>query len=246
MPLPTSITHVGGLVACLAIAGCAQKPAQAARPDKDTAMSQTSSAGGDAAADAVAAELDRIAELSTNADGIRPASSQTASAAPPAGPALQVSDWLARTLRLIDSLKKPDDTKPEQVARALGIALFEQDTAHRAMGTLGAGGTYSVWSDALYREYPNKWTVGLSQQPTAGKTDCLFPLETLRTHVLQLGYKATEGVFRRDGSEHALFRSPASNDGVMFVVEVKIQRTAGDQACIQEIEIDANTREEGA
>ncbi|UOF16477.1 hypothetical protein IEQ11_07455 [Lysobacter capsici] len=209
-------------------------------------MSQTSPAGGDAAADAVAAELDRIAELSTNAEGVSPANAKPASAAPPAGPSLEVNDWLARTLRLIDSLKKPDDTKPEQVARTLGIPLFEQDSAHRTTGQLVAAGTYSVWSDALYREHPNKWTVGLSQQSTGGKIDCLFPLETLRTHVLQLGYKATEGVIRRDGSEHALFRSPASNDGVIFVVEVKIQRTAGEQACIQEIEIDANTREEGA
>lgn len=209
-------------------------------------MNQTSRAGGDAAADAVAAELDRIAELSTDAESVRPANAKPVFAAPPAGPALEVSDWLARTLRLIDSLKKPDDTKPEQVARTLGIPLFEHDTAHRAMGELVAGGTYSVWSDALYREYPDKWTVGLSQQPNGGKVDCLFPLEALRTHVLQRGYKPTEGVFRRDGSEHALFRSPASNDGVTFVVEVKIQRIPGKQACIQEIEIDANTRKEGA
>lgn len=246
MPIPRSITHLGGLVACLAVVGCAQKPAHAAPADKDAQMSQTTQSGGKTAADAVAAQLDRIAAESTASSGAASETSHTQKPAPLAGPTLAVSDWIARTLQLIDSLKKPEDTKPAHLARILGLQLTEQDTSYRATGSLAGGGRYSVWSNALYREYPDKWTLGLSQQAAEGATVCLFPLDTLRAHVLQRGFKATEGVVRRDGSEHALFRSPASPEGVTFVVEAVIQRTAGEASCIREMQIDASTRDEEA
>lgn len=243
---PFSITRAGGLVVCLALIGCAQKPAQVAPADKDAQMSQTNQSGGEAAADAVAAQLDRIAAESTTSNGAASETSRTQQPAPLAGPTLAVSDWIARTLQLIDNLKTPEDTKPAHVARMLGLQLTEQNTSHRATGSLAGGGSYSVWSNALYREYPDKWTLSLSQRAAEGATVCLFPLDTLRAHVLQRGFKATEGVVRRDGSEHALFRSPISPEGVTFVVETVIQRTADEAACIREMEINANTRDEEA
>ncbi|MGO4779862.1 hypothetical protein AB4084_30745, partial [Lysobacter sp. 2RAB21] len=78
-------------------------------------MSQTNQSGGEAAADAVAAQLDRIAAESTTSNGAASETSRTQQPAPLAGPTLAVSDWIARTLQLIDNLKTPEDTKPAHV-----------------------------------------------------------------------------------------------------------------------------------
>lgn len=246
MPLPPSIKHVCGLVACLVIVSCAQMPAHAAYPDKDAAMNQTTPSDGEASANAVAAQLNRIAAESVADDDSSSDASPARQASLPTGPTLATRDWIARALQLIDNLKTQRDTQPSQVAQVLGLPSIEHDSAHAATGPLTDGGTYSVWSNALYRQSPDKWTVSLSQGSPETAASCIFPLETLREHMRQRGYKATEGVRRRDGSERVLFRSPASREGLVFVVEAKIQGTPGGTVCIQEIRIDANTAEDEA
>lgn len=197
--------------------------------------------GGEAAADAVAAELDRIAEQSASHSG-KPAPTVEPPPAPP-GPQLSIDDWRARIFRLIDGLQTPQDTQPAHVAKALDLALTDREESYEANGGFTSGGTYQVWVSALYRETPDKWTVGLSQEaPTEA---CLFPLSALKKHLTAHSYSANEGVRRRDGSESALYRSARTPGGIVFVVEAMVER-AGENVCVYRVEIDANTPEDEA
>ncbi|QWF18140.1 hypothetical protein [Lysobacter capsici] len=206
-------------------------------------MASTTSApvGGDAAAAAVAAKLDRIAEQSSRAPASGPAA-QPSPAAVPAGPSLEPGDWVARVLRLIDGLRSPSDTQPAQVAQALGLALAQEGSEHVARGALAPHGGYTVWVNVLYREHPDKWTVGLAQDARPGQTGCLFPLATLRQHLSARGYSANEGVRQRDGGERALYRSAPTPEGIVFVVSAQL--APGGTGCIEEVRVNANTRED--
>lgn len=237
--------HASVSLACLALAGCAQPPAQASSDqNKDAPVASSTSApvGGDAAAAAVAAKLDRIAQQSsTAASGLTP---QPSPAAVPAGPTLEPGDWVARVLRLIDGLRSPSDTQPAQVAQALGLALGQEGSEHVARGALGPHGGYTVWVNVLYREHPDKWTVGLAQDARPGQTGCLFPLTTLRQHLSARGYSANEGVRQRDGGERALYRSAPTPEGIVFVVSAQL--APDGTGCIEEVRVNANTREDEA
>lgn len=212
----------------LALAGCAQPPAEAASDlRKEAPMTATTQVptGGDAAAESAAAHLDRPA-------------------APPPGPSLQPDEWVARTFQLIDSLKSPSDLEPAHVAKTIGLSLHPVGSEQAARGDLGAQGAYALWVNTLYRERPGKWTAGLSQEPRAGQTGCLFPLDRLRRHLSGRGYSANEGVRQRDGGERALYRSAPTADGIVFVVSAQL--AAGGASCVQEIRINANTLEDEA
>lgn len=229
------------LIACLALAGCAPPQPASAEQEKDVPVNTQAPKpeGGEAAAEEVAALLDRIAEQSTHAGKTRTPASPSLPA-PPAGPPLSHAEWVSRVLRLIDTLKSPQDTQPAQVSQALGLPLGEEDGAHVVRGPLTDGGAYKAWSNALYRDRPNEWTVGLSQEPREGQTTCLFPLDTLRRHLTARGYNANEGVRQRDGGERALYRSPPMPAGVVFVVSAQIHRAEGAAPCIDEVQVDAN------
>lgn len=195
--------------------------------------------GGDAAAESVAAHLDRIAEESSVKGS--PAAPPVA---PPPGPSLQPDEWVARIFRLIDSLKSPSDLQPPHVAKTIGLSLHSVGSEQAARGDLGAQGAYTLWVNTLYRERPGKWTAGLSQEPHAGQTGCLLPLDRLRRHLSGRGYSAHEGVRQRDGGERALYRSAPTADGIVFVVSAQL--AAGGAGCVQEIRINVNTPEDEA
>ncbi len=233
-----------GLLACLVLASCAQPAAQAtADQEKDPPMNQDQAPqGGEAAADAVAAELDRIAERSVSHRGnVTPIAEPPP--APP-GPQLSIDDWRARILRVIDGLQTPQDTQPAQIAKALDLTLTDRAESYEAKGSLASGGTYEAWVNALYRETPDKWTVGLSHDAPTGA--CVFPLSTLRKHLIAHGYNANEGVIRRDGSESALYRSRPGSDGIVFVVSAELVKPVSNEQCIRALRINANTPEEEA
>lgn len=180
-------SHAGLGLAWLALAGCAQPPAQASSDQpKDAPMTTTTQApvGGEAAAEHVAAEFDRIAAQSS-AEG-EPAFKQ-APAAPPPGPSLQPKEWIARTFRLIDSLSSPSDLEPARVANTIGLSLHPAGSEQAARGDLGAQGAYALWVNTLYRERPGKWTAGLSQELRYSQEGCLFPLDRLRQHLTARG-----------------------------------------------------------
>lgn len=229
------------LLACLALAGCARPNPASADQEKDVPVNTQAPKpeGGEASAEGVAALLDRIAEQSTHAGKTTPAPSSLP--APSAGPPLSHAEWVSRVLRLIDTLNSAQDTQPAQVSRVLGLPLSEEDGAHVVRGALTDGGAYKVWSNALYRELPNEWTVSLSHEPREGQETCLFPLHTLRRHLTARGYSAKEGVRQRDGGERALYRSPPTPSGVVFVVSAQINRPDGAAPCIEEVQVDANT-----
>lgn len=233
------------LLACLALAGCAPPKPASAEQEKDVPVNTQAPKpeGGEAAAEEVAALLDRIAEQSTQAGKIATPAPPTLPAAP-AGPPLSHAEWVSRVLRLIDTLKSPQDTQPAQVSRVLGLPLSEEDGVHVVRGPLTDAGAYKVWSNALYRERPNEWTVGLSQEPRERQTMCLFPLDRLRKHLTARGYSANEGVRQRDGGERSLYRSPPMPAGVVFVVSAQISRPEGAAPCIEEVQVDANPAED--
>lgn len=238
----TRYAGIGG--AWLALAGCAQPPAQASSDQpKDAPMTTTTQvpAGGEAAAEHVAAQFDRIAAQSS-AQG-KPTPEQPP-AAPPPGPSLQPEEWIARIFRLIDSLSSPSDLEPARVANTIGLSLHPAGTEQVARGDLGSQGDYALWVNTLYRERPGKWTAGLSQEPRSGQKGCLFPLSRLRQHLSGRGYSANEGVRQRDGGERALYRSAATADGIVFVVSAQL--APGGAGCVQEIRINANTPEDEA
>lgn len=240
MPYARWIISASSLTACLVLAGCARGPAQSAADlEKELPVQAQAPQGGEAAADAVAAQLDRIAEQWVSRPDAPAASTEPV---PPAsqGPELAPDDWHARALRLIDSLNTPLDTRPGRVSEVLGLTLTERVGSHETSGELSGGGTYKIWVDALYRETPDKWTVGLSQQPAEGGVLCHFPLNTLRQHLAARGYRANEGVRRRDGGESALYRSTPTPEGVVFVVSADFVGSAGDEQCIRELRINAN------
>lgn len=234
------------LLACLALAGCAPTSPASAEQEKDVPVNSQAPRpeGGEAAAEEVAASLDRIAEQSTGVGRTTTPAPQPLPA-PAAGPPLSHAEWVSRVLRLIDTLKSPLDTQPAQVSRALGLPLGEEDGAHVVRGPLIDAGTYKVWSNALYRELPNEWTVGLSQEPSEGQAACLFPLDTLRRHLTAHGYSANEDVRQRDGGERALYRSAPTPAGVVFVVSAQISRPHGVAPCIEEVRVDANPAGDG-
>lgn len=242
--------HASVLLACLALTGCGQPPAQvSADQNKDAPITSTTRAStGGGAAEAVAAQFDRIAEKSSRANSSRANSSGQADDPSPTaasqGPSLEAGDWVARVLRLIDGLRSPSDTQPTQVAQALGLALGQEGSERVVRGPLGAHGSYSVWVNVLYRERPDKWTVGLSQEARPGQNGCLFPLATLRRHLGARGYSANEGVRQRDGGERALYRSAPTSEGIVFVVSAQL--TPGGAGCIEEVRVNANTREDEA
>jgi hypothetical protein len=225
------------------LASCVQPSAQAsADQEKESQMAPQTQApqGGEAAADAVAAQLDRIAEQSMSHGGQQAPTAESPPAPP--GPQLTIEDWRSRVFHLIDGLQTPHDTQPAQVAETLNLTLTDRAGNFEANGSLTTGGTYQVWVNALYRETPDKWTAGLSQE--APTEDCLFPLSALREHLTDKGYNANEGVIRRDGSESALYRSRPTSDGIVFVVSAELVNPMGSEKCIRELRINANTPEE--
>ncbi|QWP75910.1 hypothetical protein J5226_20235 [Lysobacter sp. K5869] len=198
-------------------------------------------AGGDAAAESVAAHFDRIAAQSSVQSSPAPAQPPVA---PPPGPSLQPDEWIARIFQLIDSLRSPSDLEPTHVAKTIGLNLHPVGSEQAARGDLGAQGAYALWINTLYRERPGKWTAGLSQEPRAGQKGCLFPLDRLRRHLSGRGYSATEGVRQRDGGERAVYRAAPTADGIVFVISA--QWAPGGAGCVQEIRINANTPEDEA
>lgn len=243
MPLP--FRPVGstaiGLLACLAVAGCAQKPTQPSPQEKDAPMTQPIPGGGERAADEVAAMLDRIARESTNTSAAPP---QPANERPAAqGKALAANELIAITLRLIDSLRSSRDLSPERVGDAVGIELSERN-GNTVAGPLTEGGTYFISSKALYRERPDKWTTSILLLPGGTDSNCTFPLETLRRHTATKGFRATENIRRRDGSERALYRLPTTAEDIEFVIEADVARATGSPPCIRELIIEANTEED--
>lgn len=237
MPPARWLHPTAALIAGLALLGCARQPAQAAADtEKDSAVTQTQAPqGGEASADAVAAQLDHIAEQSV--------SPSTPSIAPvplppvPPGPELTAEAWRTRILRLIDGLKTPLDTRPERVAEWLGLTLVDRNGSHEATGLLPGGATYKVWVDALYRESPDKWTVGLSQTVYEGPVACLFELDSLRRHVQPLGYAGKEGWRDRAGDEHASY-SKRTAEGTVIALLADVITVSG-QSCVRSLRIDA-------
>ncbi|MBX9400370.1 hypothetical protein K4L06_03540 [Lysobacter sp. BMK333-48F3] len=192
--------------------------------------------GGEAAADAVAAQLDRIAEQSVSRSRPSTAAVPPPPPAPP-GPDLTGEAWRERILRLIDGLKTPMDTRPARVAEALGLTLVDRNGSHEANGALPGGAIYKVWVDALYRESPDKWTVGLSQVVYEGPRACLFELDSLRRHVQPLGYTGKEGWRDRAGDEHASY-SRQTADGTVIALLADVITVSG-QSCVRSLRIDA-------
>ncbi|ALN84417.1 hypothetical protein LC55x_1126 [Lysobacter capsici] len=122
--------------------------------------------------------------------------------------------------------------------------LGQDGSEHVVRGSLGEHGSYAVWVNSLYRERPDKWTVGLSQENRPGQAGCLFPIDTLRQRLKARGYSANEGVRQRDGGERALYRSAPTSDGIVFVVSAQLG--PGGTGCIEEVRINANTLEDEA
>ena len=241
MPHVRWLHSAAALIASLILLGCARQPAQAAADtEKDAAMTQAQAPqGGEPAADAVAAQLDRIAEQSVSPSGPTTAPVPPPPAAP--GPELTAEAWRARILRLIDGLKTPLDTRPARVADALGLTLVDRNGSHEAIGALPGGGTYKVWVDALYRESPDKWTVGLSQAVHEGPNVCLFELDSLRRHVQSLGYTGKEGWRDRSGDEHASY-SRQAGDGTVIALLADVISISG-KSCVRSLRIDAFTQD---
>lgn len=229
------------LIMCLGLAACIRGPAQPADDlEKDAPMTHVHvPQGGEADADAVAARLDGIAVQSPMRADVPAASMQPLPPAPQ-GPVLTPAEWRMRALQFIDRLAVPSDTRPARVSEVLGMTLADRHGSYEARGELSGGGTYEVWVNALYRERPDKWTVGLSQLPAEAAPSCHFPLSMLRQHLAARGYSATEGVRRRDGGERALYRSTPTPERVAFVVSADVVGSVGGEQCIRELRVNAN------
>lgn len=228
------------------LVGCTQ-PATAVLAGEEKEPPPTSEEmppqGGEAAAQEAVELVDRIAESLATPGAAAPPPPAPEAPLPP-GPAMASSEWIARVLRMIDGLKTPRDTQPAQVSRALNLPLARKGGEWVVDGPLTNGGTYFVWVNDLYGERPDKWTAGLSQWLPEGRSECLFPLDVLRRHVAAQGYRATEGVRRRDGEERALYRSVPTADGIVFVVSAHVIYPQGSEQCIRAIRVNANTPED--
>lgn len=248
--------HIG-LLACLALAGCADPDDASAEQKKEAPVAQAQPSSGEIAARQVAEQLDRIADEAKNPSHTALVGAPVA--APSPGPLLAANDLIDRTTRLIASLKSSQDLAPERVAAVTGLPLGKSaehldGRGWAVRGRLSDGGEYSVAVDALYRDHPNDWTVSItgfreagggSQTSVESAPNCSFSQEALKRHVTALGYSANEGWLDRAGRERSTYIKRAP--GLSFSVTALVYRVGasdhpGGDACIGNLRIEADAK----
>ena len=247
-----------GLAACLALAGCAQKPVHAAAHENGAEPTKPIPEGGERAADEVAATLDRIAEQTSSKTS--PTERQESKPLPPS-PSVAADRLINRTLSFISTLDEPSDISPDRVGETLGIRLspdpdWPLGRAWAAHGPMPGGSTYRISATITDINQPDRFEIAVSFSPEGERGDprrpqfsvlnCPFPIEKLIDRARAAGFSAPRWTIDRSGNRHTLHRKAARTGQDELVIESDLYHAeSSTQDCVLRVTVLANVLENG-